>query len=112
MTNKLDESRIAEEIVSVLPTGVARECSSERGALRYSVRAAGLKLRTIVLNRRSLQKLAADPLRDVKIEYLQRDLLRSATQRAEFCYPRPHVAPAPFPSRKAFSFHLPLVSLA
>jgi hypothetical protein len=111
MTMSYDESRIAEQIVSVLPAGVARACSPEREALRYAVRGDGMKLRTIVLSRRSLRRLATDPARDVKIEYLQRDLLRSAAQRSEFRYPRPHVAPAPA-SRRFFAASLPLVSLA
>ncbi len=111
MTKKYDESRIAEAIVSVLPAGVARACSSERDTLRYAVRAEGMKLRTIVLNRRSLRKLIDDPARDVKIEYLQRDLLQTASHRTEFSYPRPHLAPS-FHAKKAFVFGLPLVSLA
>jgi hypothetical protein len=110
-TKRNDESRIADEIVSVLPAGVARACSPEHGSLRYAVRGEGIKLRTIVLNRRSLRRLSEDPVRDVKIEHLQRELLEAAAHRAEFCYPRPHVAPG-YHSKKLFSFNLPLVSLA
>lgn len=110
MNTKIDEGRIAEQIVSVLPAGVARACAPGRDAVRYAVRGDGMKLRTIVLSRRSLRKLLDDPARDVKIEYLQRDLLRSAAQRTEFCYPRPHVAP--LAAAKRFVMKLPLVSLA
>jgi len=89
MKTKIDETRIAEEIVSVLPAGIARACSPDRDSIRYSVRGGdGMKLRTIVLRRSSLRKLAEDAARSVKIEYLQRDLLASATRRAEFRYPR------------------------
>jgi hypothetical protein len=91
MTRKFDENAIAEVIVSVLPAGVAREFSSERGSIRYAVRGEGIKLKKIILNRDSLRKLANDPLGAVKIEYLQRDLLNAATQRGEFRYPRPLV---------------------
>jgi hypothetical protein len=87
-TTKYDESRIAEEIVSVLPAGVARACSPQRDAIRYTVRAAGMKLETIVLKRSSLRRLIDDPARDIKIEYLKRDLLQSASRRGEFRYPR------------------------
>jgi hypothetical protein len=87
-TTKYDESRIAEEIVSVLPAGVARACSPERNTIRYAVRGEGMKLQTIVLNRASLRRLASDPQREVKIEYLKRDLLQSASRRGEFRYPR------------------------
>ena len=86
-----DENRIAEQIVSVLPAGIARACSSERDSICYAVRAEGLKLRTIVFSRASLRRLLDDEARDVKTEYLQRDLLRSASRRSEFRYPRLHI---------------------
>lgn len=88
MTKKMDETRIAELIVSVLPAGIARACSPEKETIRYAVRAEGLKLRTIVFNRASLRRLIDDPASAVKIEYLQRDLLDSAARRSEFRYPR------------------------
>jgi hypothetical protein len=84
-----DETRMAEEIVKILPAGVAREFSAERDAIRYAVRADGMKLRTIVLKRASLRRLIDDPARDVKVEYLQRELMDAASHRAEFRYPRP-----------------------
>src|SRR5215212_4039375 len=84
----IDETRIAEEIVSVLPAGIARACSPDRDSIRYTVRGEGMKLRIIVLRRASLQKLAEDADRAVKVEYLQRDLLASAGKRIEFRYPR------------------------
>lgn len=85
-----DETRVAEEIVSVLPAGsVARACSVDRNTIRFAVRNDGLKLTTVVLRRASLRRLLADAQRAVKIEYLQRDLLRTASRRAEFIYPRP-----------------------
>lgn len=88
---KYDETRMAEEIISILPAGVARQFSAERDAIRYAVRADGLRLRTIVLNRASLRRLIDDPARDVKVEYLRRDLIESAARRSEFRYPRPLV---------------------
>lgn len=91
MNRKYDEIGIAEEIVGVLPAGIAREFSSDRGSIRYAVRSEGMKLRTIVLSRSSLRKLMDDPQRTVKIEYLRRDLLNGAPFRSEFCYPRPVV---------------------
>ncbi|HUR81117.1 MAG TPA: hypothetical protein VM733_10140 [Thermoanaerobaculia bacterium] len=104
-----DESRIADEIVSVLPAGLARACSPEKHTIRYSVRAEGMKLKTIVFSRESLQRLAEDPQRDVKVEYLKRDLMAAAAARGEFRYPRLHVHPAKgFPKR--FALGLPLVA--
>ena len=87
-TQKYDETRIAEEIVGVLGAGVARACSAERDSVRYAVRAEGMKLQSIVLSRRSLRRLLNDPAREVKIEYLKRDLLQSVGARREFRYPR------------------------
>lgn len=88
-TTTAEETRIAEEIVSVLPAGsVARLLSDDRETIRYAVQSPLLKLRTVVFSRSSLAKLQNDPARAIKIEYLQRDLLRSASRRAEFRYPR------------------------
>lgn len=107
MTKKQDENAIAEAIVSVLPASVAREFSSERDTIRFAVRGEGMKLRKIVLKRESLRKLVEDPLGAVKIEYLQRELLSTATDRREFRYPRPlvHVT-----ARRAFNLAMPLVA--
>jgi hypothetical protein len=91
---KMDENAVAEMIVSVLPTGVVRELSSDRDSIRYAVRGEGFKLRTIVFNRKSLRKLLDDAAAAVKIEYLQRDLLDTLATRSEFRYPRPHLTPA------------------
>ena len=52
------------------------------------MRAVGLKLRSIVLSRSSLRRLLTDRNGAIKIEYLQRDLIRSAPVRSEFAYPR------------------------
>ena len=85
-----DETRVAEEIVSVLPAGsVARACSVDRDTVRFAVRSNDLKLTAVSLRRASLRRLASDPDRAVKIEYLQRDLLQSAAHRSEYNYPRP-----------------------
>lgn len=111
MTRKLDETRIADEIVSVLPAGIMRQCSPESATIRYSLRAEGMKLQTVIFSRKSLRKLIADPARAVKVEYLQRDLLESATRRSEFRYPRLHIhLKTSLPRR--FSMALPLVSMA
>ena len=91
----MDETKLADEIVQVLPEGVIRVCSADRETIRYAVRSRELTLRTIVLGRHALRRLLHDRDGVVKIEYLQRDLLRSAGTRGEFTYPRPRVAPKP-----------------
>src|SRR5260370_38863986 len=98
----IDETRLAEEIVSVLPAeSVVRVCSDDRESIRFAVRSASLKLGAIVLSRLSLRRLLADSARGVKIHYLQRDLLRNPVSTSEFRYPRPvrlHAVPsAPSP---------------
>ncbi|HEX7420216.1 MAG TPA: hypothetical protein VF505_10045 [Thermoanaerobaculia bacterium] len=92
MSNKhttVEENRIAEEILNVLPAGsVARICSDDHDSIRFTVSSMFLKLNTVAFDRESLLRLHSDPARAIKIEYLQRDLLRSAVRRAEFRYPR------------------------
>jgi hypothetical protein len=88
----MDETKLAEEIVQVLPQGAVRVCSADREVIRYAVRSRAFKLRTIVLGRPALRRLLHDRDGVVKIEYLQRDLLRSAETRIDFTYPRPRVA--------------------
>ncbi len=86
-TTTAEETRIAHEIVSVLPAGSAvRICCDDTDAVRFTVSGAGLKLRSVAFSRESLRRLASDPARSVKIEYLQRDLL--AGRRTEYRYPR------------------------
>lgn len=91
----MDETRLAEEIVRVLPEGVTRVCSADREIIRFAVRSRELKLHSVVLRRAALRRLLQDGDGAVKIEYLQRDLLRSAATVGEFTYPRPRVAPKP-----------------
>jgi hypothetical protein len=105
-TKKYDETRIADEIMSVLPAGIARSMSDDRGSLRFSVRSSDLKLRTIVFCRASLRRLLNDPLRAVKIEYLQRDLVESAAKRTEFRYPRANRIAPKFTARLRYAMGL------
>lgn len=88
----MDETQLAEEIVSVLEPSALRACSPERDVIRYAVRSAAMKLRTIIFNRAALRRLLSDAAALVKIDYLKRDLLRAAEQRGEYRYPRPAVA--------------------
>ena len=83
----MDETKLAEEIVSVLDASAARVCSDDRENVRFAVR-GDTKLRSIVLGRSALRRLLHDRDGAVKIEYLQRDLMRCAASRAEYIYPR------------------------
>ena len=83
----MDEIKLAEEIVSVLDARAVRVCSDDRENLRYAIR-GDMKLRAIVLGRAALRRLLHDRDGAVKIEYLQRDLLRYANERGEYIFPR------------------------
>ena len=87
-----DETKLAEEIVGVLDADAVRVCSDDRDSIRFAIRSAGMKLRSIVLRRWALRRLLTDPAGSVKVEYLQRELRRSAGQRVEYTYPRKNVA--------------------
>jgi hypothetical protein len=93
----VDETKLAEEIVGVVGPEVVRVCSDDRETLRFSIRSAALKLRSIVLNRASLRRLLLDPLGEVKIAYLKRDLRRAASQRSEYVFPRKSATARPAP---------------
>lgn len=81
--------RLAHEITKIVPSGriIRFEDYPDRFQFRI-VSDDGWRLRRIVLGRESLEKLAADPHRDVKIEYLKRDLTLAASTRRTWSYPR------------------------
>jgi hypothetical protein len=83
----MDETKLAEEIVSVLDARAVRVCSDDRENLHYAIR-GNMRLRSIVLGRHALRRLLHDRDGAVKIEYIQRDLLRCADERGEYVYPR------------------------
>jgi hypothetical protein len=88
---KTDETKLAEEIVGALDADAMRVCSDDRDSIRFAIRSAGMKLRSIVLRRWALRRLLSDPAGPVKIEYLQRELRSAACQRIEYAYPRKSV---------------------
>jgi hypothetical protein len=83
----MDETGLAEEIIGILDATAMRECSDDRENIRFAVRGP-MKLRSIVFGRSALRRLLHDRDGAVKIEYLRRDLLRSAPYRLEYVYPR------------------------
>ena len=97
VTLNLDENKLAELIVSGVGADAVRVCSDDRDSLRFAVVSPELKLRSVVLGRAALRRLLADPAALVKIEYLQRELQRAATQRIEYAYPGKQVG-SPCPS--------------
>jgi hypothetical protein len=93
-----DETKLAEEIVGTLEADAVRVCSDDRDSIRFAIRTAGMKLRSIVLRRRALRRLLNDPAGPVKIEYLQRELRSAAGHRVEFAYPRKSVVRKDLPA--------------
>jgi hypothetical protein len=93
-----DETKLAEEIVGILDADAVRVCSDDRDSVRFAIRSAGMKLRSIVLRRWALRRLLSDPAGPVKVEYLQRELRRSAGQRIEYTYPRKSVVRRDLPA--------------
>ena len=95
------EQEIAQAVLSALPTGAARLVCDDHESLRYSVNAPGLKLNSVVFRKESLRALQSDPAREVKLEYLARDIARSARRRADYSYPRTIRIPIRLKSRHA-----------
>ena len=105
VTLNLDETKLAELIMSGVGADTVRVCSDDRDSLRFAVASPQLKLRSVVLGRAALRRLLRDPALLVKIEYLQRELQQAAGQRTEYAYPRggngTACPPARMPSRLA-----------
>jgi hypothetical protein len=87
---KNEEVGVAMEIVRFLMgRDAAQKVNGEGDTVSFRVDPRpGWKLRLVVFSRRALRKLASDPAREVKLDYLRRDLLRAAGTRAEYRYPR------------------------
>lgn len=88
----MDETKLAQEIVSVLEPSALRACSPESDVIRFAVRSGAMKLRSIIFSREALRRLLSDATGLVKVDYLKRDLMRVINQRSEYRYPRPSVA--------------------
>ena len=79
---------VARLILGAIPTQV-EVYSEDKEFIRYRVRRGfGWKLAFVTFAKASLLKLARDPKRDIKIEYLRRDIVNTADRRLEYRYPR------------------------
>ncbi|MGA7615166.1 MAG: hypothetical protein WBX15_08290 [Thermoanaerobaculia bacterium] len=88
-TTRSIEWTIAEELLASLPGAPVELAEETEDVLRFHVRRMrGWKLTTIVLCRKSLAALAEDPVREIKLDYLRRDLERAVGTRKVFSYPR------------------------
>jgi len=85
-----DELRqLAFEIIRPLPGGeLARVISETASMICLELPAHTGRLRSVSFSLEALRLLAFDAQRQVKVDYLQRDLLRSAATRESYRYPR------------------------
>ncbi len=83
------EIEMAREVVAPIVEGARTDCVAEDdGTIRVRLRGTpGWKLSSIVFSREGLRRLHDDPNRDVKVEYLQKDIARAARSRKEYRYP-------------------------
>jgi len=93
-TNEADRGRrpereIAQEILSFLPEGSWALDLDDGGMLRYTIRLKphDWKLEMVLFSKPCLARLDGDPLRAVKIGYLQRDIQNLAASRRTYAYP-------------------------
>lgn len=83
------EMTIANDILrSWIEDGSAVFGDEDDDRIRFFIRRMGWKLSCVVLSKKALRTLAEDQERDVKVAYLQRDILRASTLRTSYRYPR------------------------
>lgn len=81
--------RLAQEITSVIQSGRISRFEEYPDRIQFRIASEdGWRLRRIVLGRESLERLAIDPEREIKVEYLKRELTLAAPTRRVWSYPR------------------------
>jgi hypothetical protein len=79
------EMEVAEKLLE--PIGQQTWTEDEK-TIRFRIRNPGWKLSSIIFSKRALRRLLSDPDREIKLEYLRRDIARQAKCRREYRYPR------------------------
>lgn len=81
--------RLVHEILSAVPAGAVSRLEDYPDRIQVRiVPLAGDRLQRVILGRESLEKLDGDPQRDVKVEYLKRELALAVSSRRIWAYPR------------------------
>ncbi len=81
--------RLAQEIVSVMPPGSIGRIEEYPDRIQFRTGSGeSCRIERIVIGRKSLEALQADPQREVKIDYLKRELKQSVRTRRTWAYPR------------------------
>lgn len=78
------EMELAETLLQPL---LDQSWTEDAETIRFRIRKPGWKLSSIIFSKRALRKLVSDPHREVKLEYLRRDIARQAGSRREYRYP-------------------------
>jgi hypothetical protein len=89
MTQAIDttqEMKVAEKVLEPLEH---EHWSEDDKFIRIRIRKGpGSRLASVIFSKLALRRLISDPDRDVKVEYLRRDIARQARWRREYRYPR------------------------
>lgn len=81
--------RLAQEIISVFPEELILRTEEFPDRIQFRIgKCDGLELQRVIFGRQSLERLDRDPNRDVKIDYLRRELANAARTRRTWSYPR------------------------
>lgn len=81
--------RLAQEILSAVPAGTISRLEEYPDRIQVRlVPGDERRLQRIILGRDSLEKLERDPQRDVKVDYLKRELAQAVSSRRVWAYPR------------------------
>ncbi|MEO8218991.1 MAG: hypothetical protein ABI718_18095 [Acidobacteriota bacterium] len=85
-----NETKVVCDILQLLKThGAEGKVVDDSDTISIALeRRSGWKLTSVILSRKALQGLIEDPSGSVKIDYLKKDLIRSAVHRSEYRYPR------------------------
>jgi hypothetical protein len=85
-TETTQEMKVAEKVLEPLEH---EHWSEDDKFIRIRIRKGpGSRLASVIFSKLALRRLISDPNRDVKVEYLRRDIARQARWRREYRYPR------------------------
>ena len=82
-----EEMAVAEQLLKRLAPETGELLCEDEAVIAFQLRKRGWRLSRLVLSRRSLRKLATDPLRLIKLDWLTRDIERTAPQKKAYVFP-------------------------
>ena len=81
------EMAMAEQLLHRLAPEAGELLCEDEKVIAFQLRKRGWRLSRLVLSRASLRKLASDPLRLIKLDWLTHDIQRSAPQKKAYVFP-------------------------